>query len=208
MKIAILGSGRIGGGLARLFVHSGHTVLIANSRGPESLAAMVAALGPAASAHTVADAVVPAEVVVIAVPWNATRDLLAPDAVTGKILIDTTNRFRPSDSEPSSSEQLASWYPGAAVVKSLNTMRSDALEALADRPGEPPLAHFVAGDDEPAKRIVTELVTSIGFDVIDTGDLRTGGRLLQPGGPVFNILLTSEEARLRLALSPAVDGRN
>jgi predicted dinucleotide-binding enzyme len=202
MKVAVIGSGRIGSRLARLLVDAGHTVLIANSRDRKSLAALVTSLGPAASAHTVADAAGLAEVVVLAVPFAATRDLFPPEIVTGKILVDASNKFRSAESGATSSEQLAAWYPGASVVKSFNTMHFEALEAAG---AEPHLVHFVAGDDDAAKKTVAGLIESIGFDVIDTGDLRTGSRLQQPGGPLFNILLTADQARIRLA---AAHGRN
>jgi len=198
MKVAVIGSGRIGSGLARLLVRAGHTVSIANSRGPESLADLVASLGPSASALSVVDAARSADVVVLAVPAQVTRDLFIPEVVAGKILVDATNQFR-VDGPLTSSELLAARYRTAKVVKSLNTMRYDALGSAAGRVGQPPLAHFVAGDDEDAKSTVARLVESLGFAVIDTGDLHTGGLLQQPGGPLFNILLTAEEAALRLA---------
>jgi predicted dinucleotide-binding enzyme len=82
------------------------------------------------------------------------------------------------------------------VVKSLNTMRHDVLVSAAR---QPPLAHFVASDDEDAKQTVASLVESLGFAAVDTGDLHTGSLLQQPGGPLFNIQLTAEEATDRLA---------
>lgn len=198
MKVAVIGSGRIGSEVARLSVRAGHTVFLANSRGPESLAELAESLG--ATAVSVVDAARSAEVVVLAVPAKATSDLFPPDVVAGRILVDATNQFRTSGS----SERLAARYPAATVVKSLNTMRYDALGSAAGRVGQPPLTHFVAGDDEAAKKTVAALVESMGFAVIDTGDLHTGGRLQEPGGPLFNILLTAEEATLRLAAAAHV----
>ncbi|HKN97483.1 MAG TPA: NAD(P)-binding domain-containing protein [Pseudonocardiaceae bacterium] len=198
MRVAVIGSGRIGGGLARLLVRAGHTVFVANSRGPESLAGLVSLLGPSASARSAVDAARSAQVVVLAVPASVAGDLFPADAVTGKILVDATNQVR-SGGSPTSSERLAARYPNASVVKSLNTMRHDVLVAAAGRTGQPPLAHFVASDDEDAKQTVASLVESLGFAVVDTGDLHTGSLLQQPGGLLFDIELTAEEATDRLA---------
>jgi predicted dinucleotide-binding enzyme len=200
MKVAVIGSGRIGGELARLLVRAGHTVFLANSRGPASLAELAGSLG--VTALSVVDAARSADVVVLAVPAKAAAGLFVPEVVAGKILVDATNRFR-SAAAPTSSEELAATYRTAKVVKSLNTMRHDLLGSAAGRTGQPPLAHFVAGDDQDAKATVAGLVESLGFAVIDTGDLRTGGRLQQPGGPLFNVPLTAEEATDLLAAAHA-----
>src|SRR5919107_1981925 len=93
MKIAIIGAGMIGATAAHLFVNTGHEVAVSNSRGPASLADLVAELGPRAHAMTVADAARWAEVVLLAVPWRTPEALPPPDAVNGKIVIDAMNPY-------------------------------------------------------------------------------------------------------------------
>lgn len=193
--IAVIGAGRLGGAIARKAVAAGHRVVLANSRGPASLRSLVAELGDHASAATTAGAVHAADLLVLAVPWRAAGDLFRPGAVAGRILVDATNRFPGAGAGAGSTEAIAAVYPDSAVVKSMNTMRWDAFAAS----GPQRLAHYVAGDDPVASRRVAALVSSLGFDVLDLGGLRERGRLMEPGGPLFNVLLTADTARLAMA---------
>ncbi|MGW6784975.1 NADPH-dependent F420 reductase, partial [Streptomyces sp. NPDC054987] len=93
-----------------------------------------------------------------------------------------------------SSDLVAEWYPGAQVVKSLNTMHFETLAVAGTAPGER-LAHFLAGDDVKAKEIVAGIITDLGFAPVDTGPLHSGGILQQPGGPLFNRPLTEAQAK-------------
>jgi predicted dinucleotide-binding enzyme len=93
MKIGIIGAGMIGATAAKLFANAGHEVALSNSRGPGSLTALVAELGPRAKALTVADAARWADVVLLAVPWRASDALPPADAVAGKIVIDAMNPY-------------------------------------------------------------------------------------------------------------------
>ncbi|PPK65428.1 NADPH-dependent F420 reductase [Actinokineospora auranticolor] len=192
MRIGILGSGDIGGTVAGLLVRAGHEVAVANSRGPHTLAGLVAGLGPRGNAATIESAIAYGDVVVLAIPFGRYRDLPA-DLFTGKIVVDTMNYDRPRDGriaeldsgETTSSELLAAHLPGARVVKSINTLYYRVLAA----PPEDRLALFVAGDDPEAKRVVSDLVSDIGFAPLDTGSLAEGGRRQQPGTAVFNVAL-------------------
>jgi predicted dinucleotide-binding enzyme len=202
MKIAVIGAGMIGATVARLFVKADHEVAISNSRAPESLASLVAELGPRARAMTVADAAGWGEVVLLAVPWR-TPDALPPvAAVAGKIVIDAMNPYgadgKVSDlGASSSSEETTKRLPGARLVKAFNTIW---FKHLGER-GRPDLraaerhAIFVAGDDEAAKRVVINLIDDIGFGAVDTGSLAEGGRRQQPGAPFYNQVMTVREAR-------------
>lgn len=196
VRIGIVGSGNIGATVARLLVEAGHEVAISNSRGPESLADLVGELGEHARAASVEDAVAWGDVVLLALPWRARESLPAADAFDGKIVVDATNAFGPGgviDVEPStSSEEVLALMPGARLVKAFNTLN---VRPLGTRGHErPPLALFVAGDDAEAKEVVAGLIREVGFDPVDTGGLREGGRRQQPGSPRFNVPMTRDDA--------------
>ncbi|WP_030199183.1 NADPH-dependent F420 reductase [Streptomyces sp. NRRL S-87] len=199
MDIGIIGTGRIGSTLARILTAAGHHTVLANAGGPASLAPLVAELGPAARAALPEDAARAAELLVLMVPFDSARGLLPAPAVKDRLVVDAMNAFtgrgEPRDLGPrGSSELVADWYPGARLVKSLNTMHFQTL-ATAGAAAGPPLAHYVAGDDPEAKEIVAGIIRDLGFAPVDTGSLHTGGILQQPGGPLFNRTLTEQQAR-------------
>jgi predicted dinucleotide-binding enzyme len=188
MTYAILGSGAIGTALARRFAAAGIGVSLANTKGPESLAGLTAELGSAVKAVTAAEAL-RADMVMLAIPFDA-----VPDAVKGvkwhsRIVVDATNAidlpaFTPRDLRGRPSTQVvADAVPGARVVKAFNTL-------LAARLGEDPAAPggrrvlFVSGDDIPARAAVVGLVERLGFAAIDLGGIAEGGRAQQFGGGV------------------------
>ncbi|WP_328297595.1 NAD(P)-binding domain-containing protein [Streptomyces sp. NBC_00435] len=198
MRIGIIGTGRIGSTLARILVAADHQVVLANARGPRSLASLVAELGPAASAAHPAEAAARSEVLVLMVPFDKVQGLLPQDSVRETVLVDATNAFS-GPGEPrdlggrGSSELVAEWYPNTRTVKSLNTMHFETL-AVAGTSEGPRLAHFTAGDDGKAKEIVAGIIADLGFASVDTGPLHSGGILQQPGGPLFNRPLTEAQA--------------
>jgi len=207
MKVGIIGSGHIGATAAGLFVTAGHEVAIANSRGPESLASLVSELGPRAHAMTVDEAAAFGEVVLLAIPWRVTEGLPSPQVLSGKIVIDAMNPYTASFEvidlgESTSSEQVAKRLPGARIVKAFNTMQSEALRTGGRTSREGHLVLFVAGDDAEAKAIVSRLIEGIGFEPMDTGTLREGGRRQQPGSSIYGELLTADQARVLLAAAP------
>ncbi|MFI5641804.1 NADPH-dependent F420 reductase [Streptomyces goshikiensis] len=136
------------------------------------------------------------------VPFDGVRGLLPQDAVRDSVIVDATNAFGGPGAPPEpggrgSSELVAEWYPGARIVKSLNTMHFETLAVAGTEPGREGsqrLAHFVAGDDGKAKEIVAGVITDLGFAPVDTGPLHSGGILQQPGGPLFNRPLTEAQA--------------
>jgi predicted dinucleotide-binding enzyme len=186
MKIGIIGAGRMGTTLARLFVAAGHEVKLANSRGPDSLRQLVVDLGPTASAGTTAEAVAFGDVVVLATQWRNNADALAGlGPWNGKILIDTTNnRYGPGPDDVfdlggrGSSEVVADLVPGARVVKAFNHQPIPALAEMKSGRN----ALFLGGDDRDAKQLVAQLIREIGGEPFDTGDLRSGGALQGTGG--------------------------
>jgi predicted dinucleotide-binding enzyme len=202
LKIGIVGSGRIGGVAARLLVAAGHDVAISNSRGPESLRAMVAELGAHARAATVDDTARFGDVILLAVPWHLTQALPAPELVRGKIVIDAMNPYNPAGGffelgESTSSEEVRKRLPGARLVKAFNTIYYEhlATRGRKDLPIEERHAVYLAGDDPEAKEIVAHLIEDIGFAPVDTGSLREGGLLQQPDSPIYNQTFSAREAR-------------
>jgi predicted dinucleotide-binding enzyme len=206
MKIGIIGAGNIGANLARLFAKAGREVAISNSRGPESLRALVDDIGPRARALTPNDAAAFGEVVFLAIPWRNPEGLPAPDLVRGKIVVDVMNPYT-SEGEvfnlngSTSSEETLKRLPGARLVKAFNTIyyRRLATGSRTGAPIEDRLAIFVAGDDEGAKAVVMKLIEQIGFAPVDTGSLREGGKRQEPGSSLYNQPLTGRQAKTQLA---------
>ena len=172
MKVAIIGAGNVGRALAGSAERAGHDVTIA-AQNPDHAQEVASATG-ASAAPSSKDAVVDADVVILAVPVTA-LDAVAADiggVVVGKAVVDVTNRPTPDPSAPtdqSSAEALQSKLPQARVIKAFNT-------ALASRQADPvvdgvPVDGYVAGDDPEAKNRVLELARSIGFRPVDVGPL-------------------------------------
>src|SRR3954447_333619 len=174
MRIAVIGSGHIGGALPRRLAALGHDVTVANSRGPESLTELAAQTG--ASAAPVPDAVAGADVVMLAVPLRAVPELDGDFA--GRLVVDANNYYPGRDGTieaietgtPSSLWVASTLRGGARVVKAFNTMNWRTLLDGGRPAGDPDrLAIPVAGDEEQAKAAVSGLVDSLGFDPVDAG---------------------------------------
>ena len=203
MNIGIIGSGNIGATAARLFAGAGHNVAISNSRGPESLRDLVSDIGENASAASVNDAADFGEVVLVAIPFFAYESLPA-DRLEGKIVVDANNYYPGRDGEMdfgglTSSEVISGHLPGARLVKAFNTMYFQTLATEGKESEVDRLVLFVAGDDEEAKSTVSRLIREIGFSPVDTGSLKEGGRRQQPGSPIYNKPLTTNQAQEALA---------
>jgi len=209
MKIGIIGAGMIGATAARLFVAAGHDVAVSNSRGPETLADLIASLGPHARAMTPAEAARWADLVLLAVPWRSPEALPPPSTVAGTIVVDAMNPYAEGGGiidlgTATSSEETRQHLPGARLVKAFNTIwhRHLAERGRTDLPLDDRHAIFVAGDDAEAKKTVMSLIDDIGFGPVDTGSLAEGGRLQQPGGPLYNKVLTRREGAALAASRP------
>lgn len=182
--LGFIGSGHIGSTLARLAVATGHEVVMSNSRGPQTLADLVAELGPnarAATAHEAADA---AEIAVVTVPLRAIESVPV-EPLAGKVVIDTNNyypqrdgSFPELDSErTTTAELLQAHLPTSRVVKAFNHIRSDDLAGQGQPPGtRGRRALAIAGDDPGAKAVVAALIDEFGYDVFDAGPLAEGWR--------------------------------
>lgn len=187
-RVGIIGAGRLGQAMARTALRAGRSVVIANSRGPESLTSVVSALGDETSAGTV-DQVLAAGVVVIAVPWNRVPDAVEGLAWNGQIVIDATNDFDPSDLDGrTSSEVVVDLVGGPPLVKAANTLEAGVLGSDPHEAGGQRVL-FLSGDDSDAKAEVIALFQDAGFFVIDLGDLVTGGAMQQVGGPLAGVNL-------------------
>ena len=203
MKIGIVGAGNIGASAARLFVKAGHEVAIANSRGPETLTELVAELGGGANAVTVDEAAAFGDVVFVSIPFAKYKDLPA-DAFAGKTVIDSNNYYperdghfaEHNDGRATSSEMLSQHLKGSRIVKGFNTIWFEHLRTQGDTslPVPERRAIFIAGDDEEAKKAVSDLIESIGFAAVDTGGLADGGASQQPGTAIYNRDITAHEA--------------
>ena len=183
MDIGIVGAGRVGLLFARLARAAGHDVRVAASGDPAHIATDVAVAAPGARAVWAHEAT-SASVVLLAVPITKARDLPA-EAFEGRIVVDTMNYWwetdghRPDLADPatSTSETVASWLPGASVVKALNHASVWELENLGRPAGDPERRGIaVAGDDAAAVETVCELVDSLGFEPVRVGGLAEGVR--------------------------------
>jgi 8-hydroxy-5-deazaflavin:NADPH oxidoreductase len=188
MDVGIIGAGRLGQAMARTALRGGRTVLLANSRGPETLAGVVSALGDGVSAGTVEEATT-AGVVVIAVPWPRVAEAVRGLRLDGRFVVDTTNDFDPSDlNGRASSEVVADLIPGARLVKAGNTLGAGVLGSDPHEGGGRRVI-FLSGDDGEAKSVVAALFDDAGFVAIDLGGLVAGSAMQQLGGPLAGVNL-------------------
>jgi 8-hydroxy-5-deazaflavin:NADPH oxidoreductase len=190
--VGFIGSGRIGGTVARLSVATGHRVVLSNSRGPETLKGLVDELGPLARAGTVEQAAAAGEIVVVAIPLRAYRSVPA-EPLAGKIVIDADNYYPQRDGHIAeldarsltSSELLQRHLATARVVKAFNNIYYRHLLSLARAAGAADRSFLpIAGDDPGAKLSVAAFLDSIGYGAVDAGSLADSWRQ-QPGTPVY-----------------------
>jgi 8-hydroxy-5-deazaflavin:NADPH oxidoreductase len=209
-RTAVLGAGHVGPAIARLALDAGYRVAIATSGNPGDLALITRLLIPGAEPLWACDAIARADIVVLAMPLH--RFLaIDPNALSGKLVIDAMNYWPPSDGKLpppfndehiGTSEVVADRLHDAAVVKTLNHVGYHELETYARPSGSVDRrALGVAGDALDAVTTVTTFVDRIGYDAVPVGSL-SAGRVLQPGGPVFGLVLRREDFQ-RAVHSPA-----
>jgi predicted dinucleotide-binding enzyme len=188
MDVGIIGAGRLGQAMARTALRAGRSVVIANSRGAESLASVVSALGEGVSAGT-ADEAASAGVVVIAVPWNRVHEAVQGLNWNSQVVIDATNDWAADDlNGRTSSELVADLVTGARLVKAANTLTAEVLGSDPHEAGGQRVI-FISGDDADAKAEVVALFQDGGFAAIDLGDLATGGAMQQIHHPLAGVNL-------------------
>jgi hypothetical protein len=190
--IGLIGSGHIGGTVARLAVAAGHQVVLSNSRGPQTLADLVADLGPQASAATTEQAATAGDIVVVSIPVKAVAGLPAA-ALAGKAVIDTGNYYPARDGqiqeldskELTESEYTQRFIPGAYVVKVFNNIFFKHLQSLARPAGAADRSYLpIAGDSEQAKATVSAFLNEIGYGAVDGGGL-SGSWRQESGTPLY-----------------------
>jgi predicted dinucleotide-binding enzyme len=199
MKIGFLGAGNVTRTFGRHLINAGHTIVVSNSRGPATLADLVADLGPGAIAGTREQAA-ECDVVILAVHWVKVREVLKGIDWRSRILIDATNAHM--DPKPdislagvtrsqaalkgrTSSEIVAEMAVGARLVKSISNMPMAWIQDFS--PNKPRTVIFTSGDDAEAKQLVVELVNSTGLAAIDLGSLAIGGAMHEVGAPLSGI---------------------
>jgi predicted dinucleotide-binding enzyme len=199
IKIGIIGSGRVGGGIGSVWVKAGHEVMF-SSRHIEHDKALAAKLGANAHAGTPREAAAFGEVVMISVPYGALpevgKDLEA--LIKGKIVIDTCNPFVWRDGE------IATWarakgaglasaelIPGARIVRAFNAIGAARMSTAHQDPGR--VGMPIASDDAEAIVVASRLIRDIGYEPIVIGDLDMG-KYLMPGTPLSGEI-TPEEIR-------------
>jgi len=182
-SVGIIGAGRIGQAMAQIARRAGRPVVIANSRGPESLTSVIQELGEGVSAGTAKEAAA-ADIVVLAVMWPDVPQAVGGLEWEGRLVIDPTNDFDPSDLDGrTSSEVVADLVAPARLVKVGNTLAAAVLGSDPHQAGGQRVI-FLSGDDPEAKSEVVALFEDAGFFVVDLGGLREGGQIQQLGAPL------------------------
>jgi predicted dinucleotide-binding enzyme len=182
VHIAVIGGGGVGETLGKGWARRGHTVVF-GVRDPGSEKSKKLASSSGIAVKTNRDAATVAQVIVLATPWQATREAVVACAdLAGKIVIDCTNPLNADFTglavghTTSGAEQIASWASGARVFKAMNQIGSNLMDDPKVPGGQPVM--FVAGEAE-GKAEVMSLVRELGFDTVDAGDLSIA-RLLEP----------------------------
>jgi 8-hydroxy-5-deazaflavin:NADPH oxidoreductase len=199
MRVGFIGAGNVTGTFGRHLITAGHTIVVSNSRGPETLADFVADLGPGAIAGTKQQAA-ECDVVVLAAHWVKVPEALKGIDWSGRILIDATNahmdpkpdismagvtRSRAALKGRTSSEIVAEMAVGARLVKSISNMPMAWIQDFS--PSKPRTVIFASGDDNEAKQLVIELINSTGLVAIDLGSLAIGGAMHEVGAPLSGL---------------------
>lgn len=190
--LGIIGSGAIGGTLARLAIAAGLDVIVSNSRGPASLTELVTELGPQARAATVSELAREADIVIAAIPLIAYPELPV-DELAGKVVVDATNYYPERDGqipaldeEDSTASQLVQRHLRKSnVVKAFNNITFASLGNGARSAGSTERSTLpIAGEDSTAKAQVARLMDTLGYDALDTGGLADSWRS-EPGTPIY-----------------------
>ncbi|MCX7624603.1 MAG: NADPH-dependent F420 reductase [Candidatus Sumerlaeaceae bacterium] len=207
MKIAVIGAGRMGAALGRLWAKAGHAVVLCDVRPIEELEALAREIGHGTRAAHAQEAVADSDVILLAVPWASIRDALARcGSLAGKVVIDVINPHKSDFSDleigftTSASEEIAKLAPGAKVCKALNTLPSPVFNLPECKVSGMKVSGFYCGDDEQAKQIVAQLVSDAGFDPVDCGPL-SSARYLEAAGMLLIRIVVALKASPELALT-------
>ena len=202
----IIGSGHIGSNVARAVIAHGHDVVISNSRGPETLAALVDELGPHARAATVEEAAAAGDVVLVAVPLHAYQAVpVAP--LAGKIVLDANNYYFERDGhiealdkgEATTSGLLQAHLPTSKVAKAFNHIGAPDIANDGRPVGDPERRALVTASDYPeAIAFVTALYDELGFDTVAIDSLDESWRV-ERDRPAYGVRQSREELVANLA---------
>jgi predicted dinucleotide-binding enzyme len=214
MKVGFIGAGTLTRTFGRHLIAAGHTIVVSNSKGPETLADFVDemnGLGRTAQENDLPDLGIHAmagtkqqaaecEVVILATNWVKVPEALEGIDWHGRVLIDATNahmdlkpdislagvtRSRAALIGRTSSEIVAEKAVGARLVKSISNIPMEWIQDFSHN--KPPTVIFTSGDDIEAKQLVIELINGIGFVAIDLGSLKTGGAMHEVGAPLSGL---------------------
>ena len=206
--LGIIGAGHIGSQVARVAIANGYDVVIANSRGPETLADLVAELGPKARAATAQEAAAAADVAVVTVPLRAIDDLPA-EQLAGKIVLDTNNYYFERDGriealdkgETTTSELVQRALPDSKIAKAFNHIFASEITSDGTPAGTPDRrALATAGDDAEAVAFVTRFYDEAGFDTVNVGPLSDSWRV-ERDRPAYVVRQNAEELTANLAIA-------
>ena len=202
----IIGAGNIGSQLARAVIGLGHDVVIANSRGPETLQGLIDELGPRARAATAEEAAAAAEVAVVTVPLKAYREVPV-EPLAGKIVIDTNNYYFERDGhvdeldrgEATTSGLLQAHLPQSKVVKAFNHITAADITTDVAPAGTPNRRALAVSSDFPdAVEFITDLLDRLGFDAVDVSPLSQSWRF-ERDRPAYVVRQNREELIENLA---------
>ncbi|MGH1524422.1 NADPH-dependent F420 reductase [Leifsonia sp. L25] len=208
-NVGIIGAGHIGQALARTFIQHGYTVTIANSRGPETLAELVAELGPSATAATAAEAGAAGDFVVVTVPLRSYRDIPV-EPLAGKVVIDTNNYYferdghiaELDDGTATTSGLLQAHLPESRVAKGFNHIGARDIATTGSPAGtENRRALATASDYEDAAALVTSIYDEFGFDTVNLGPLSESWRV-ERDRPAYVVRQNREELEANAAKAP------
>jgi predicted dinucleotide-binding enzyme len=205
----IIGAGHIGAQVARAAIGQGYDVVIANSRGPETLADLVAELGPKARAATATEAAAAADIAVVTVPLRAYRDVPV-EPLAGKIVLDTNNYYWERDGhidaldrgEATTSGLLQEHLPTSKVVKAFNHIGARDITTDGTPAGTPNRRALATASDHPdAVAFVTDFYDRLGFDTVNVGPLSESWRV-ERDRPAYVVRQNADELRENLAKAP------
>lgn len=185
MNIGIIGPGKMGSGLGRIWAERGHRIIFSFSRSQDKLNALARSVKNARSG-TPAEAAEASEVILLSVGWAGVKDAIeSAGAMEGRIVIDCTNPLNADASglviglTTSAAEEIAKLVPGAKVVKAFNTAFAEVYHSGSRLFGSRRPTMFYCGDDSEAKTVVSRLILEVGFSPVDAGPLRCA-RYLEP----------------------------
>ncbi|MDQ1124625.1 NADPH-dependent F420 reductase [Microbacterium trichothecenolyticum] len=204
--VGIIGAGHIGSALAKGFAKNGYDVVIANSRGPETLTALVASVGDRARAATAAEAAEAADIAVVTVPLKAYRDVPV-EPLAGKTVLDTNNYYFErdghiialDDKQTTTSQMLQEHLPQSTVVKAFNhIMAADILTDGSPAGTENRRALATSSDSDAAAALVTRIYDEFGFDTVNIGPLSESWRV-ERDQPAYVVRQNRDELERNLA---------